>query len=212
MGRVPPPALGNNAIITMPIIFGHRPSISANTKMRNNALIAEVEIRLSARGCQLSHPNPVSAGNAAQACIAAVTHRSGMASPMMAGHSGRGGCASDCHTVAHALASRSTSCCECRGISVRSMERSSLLSPSINATSSPSQSARAAWSTAEGTHPPTTRDMRCCRPMPEAGPSCSQARQLRRRASKSASTASFALRFASSRRTTTYCLVNNCPR
>ena len=52
---------------------------SAKTKMRSSAMIAAVEIRLIARGCMLSHPNPVPAGNVAHACSAAVTHSGGMA-------------------------------------------------------------------------------------------------------------------------------------
>ena len=198
--------------MTMPIILGHRPIASANTKIRKSAAMATVDTRLRARGCRLSQPSPVSAGNAEHACIAAVTQRSGIFSPRMAGHSGIGGCALDCQTTAHASASRSTSCCECSGISVRSMVHSSSHSASVGATPSPACSASAARSIAEGTQPPTTRDMRCCRPRPDAGPSCNQARQLCRRAVKSALAVVFAHRSASNRRMTTYCLQYNRSR
>ena len=193
MGRLPPPTLGNSAMTTMPIISGHLPSISASTKMRSRAVMAATDIRLSARGCKLSHPSPVPLGKAAHACIAAVTHSSGRDSPNMAGHNGVGGCASACHTMAHAVASRSTSCWECKGISVLSMVRNSMPSAASAVEPSASCSARAAWSIADGTQPPATRDMRCCRLRPAAGPSCSQACQLRRRASKSEPAAALAL-------------------
>ena len=78
--------------------------------MRSNAMIAAVEMRLSARGCTLSQPNPVPAGNVSHACRAAVTHSGGIACPIMAGHTGPGGCSSDCHTLAQDSASPSTSC------------------------------------------------------------------------------------------------------
>ena len=116
MGLLPPPGLGSRAMIIMPIISGHLPRISAIMKMRSKAMMAATDTRLSARGCKLSHPRPVSLGNAAHACIAAVTQRAGNASPIMAGHTGAGGRASACHMMAHSLASRSTSCWACSGI------------------------------------------------------------------------------------------------
>ena len=60
--------------------------------------------------------------------------------------------------------------------------------------------------TATAHYLPATRDMRCWRLMPAAGPSCNQLCQLRRRAATSASAAAFALCAASNRMTTTYCL------
>ena len=64
IGRRLPSAFGINAIITIPMQASHLPASSAKMKMRNNAAIASLEHRASARGWRRSQPRPVAAAHA----------------------------------------------------------------------------------------------------------------------------------------------------
>ena len=174
------------------IMFGNQnvPTDSAIKKTWMSRSRTQSLQRKRARGCNLSHPRPTSAGKVEQTSLSAGRARGGGWIPISFGHAGWCCFFTACHMLPHSSASKSTVCCLSRGTSTAlallawcttySSEGSSrsfcheCSGSSFRASSVPSTAAAR-----EGIQPPATRDIWCCLPRPAAGPSCSQVSQLR---------------------------------